>query len=607
MIRGAHARRSSRPPSQPLLALALLLLTAAAFWQVLDNSFVNYDDEVYVTQNRPVQSGLTAQSLRWAFTTFHTGNWHPLTWISHMLDCQLFDLNPKGHHLTSLLFHLANTLLLFTALTRMTGAPWPSAFAALLFGIHPVHVESVAWVAERKDVLSTFFWMLTMLAYRRYVQRPQTGNYLLVGLCLALGLMSKPMLVTLPFVLLLLDYWPLRRLAAENGKRANPGAAARRLILEKLPFFALALASSVVTFFAQRAGGAVDSLDHLPLPARISNALESYVRYIAMMVWPDNLAVLYPHPRTSLPFLLAAGSFLLLASATFLAIRSARKKPYLPVGWLWYLGTLVPVIGLVQIGAQARADRYTYVPLIGLFVIVAWGVPDLLAQWRHRRLGFRVAAGIVTAALVIVTRFQVGHWRDNFSLFAQQVRATPDNPVAHNTLGAEFLLRGRTEEARFHFSKAVLLNPGYSKARYNLGLLLSQQGKTEEAIDHYQEALRIEPDYAKAHLNLGVALARQGQFGEAFEHYRRAAQLQPDYPEAHLNLGIELARQGRLNQAVEHFTQAARIKPDFAQAHYQLARAYLALRDSDAAQSEYVKVQALNPGLADNLRTLMGR
>jgi len=449
-----------------LLGLFLMILTFATFEQVRTYDFINYDDNRYITENQHVQSGLTLEGVTWAFTTTHAANWHPLTWLSHMLDCQLYGLNPSGHHLTNLVFHIASTLLLFLVLERMTGALWRSAFVAALFALHPLHVESVAWAAERKDVLSTFFWMLTMWTYVHYVERPGFNRYLLVLLSFVLGLLSKPMLVTLPFVLLLVDYWPLGRFQfgrlsgdrrSHTPKSSDTGdqkSIVLRLIREKVPFFVLCAISSILTIFAQQKIGALGSLESYTLGSRIANASVSYVRYIEKMVWPRHLAVLYPYQQM-LPIWKVLGSGLLLVGVSVLVIRAVRKHPYLGVGWFWYLGTLIPVIGLVQVGKQAMADRYTYVPLIGLFVMIAWGVPDLLAGWRFRKVVLSISTGLLLSLLMIVTNLQVKHWQNDITLFEHTLAATSNNFIIHYNLGVAFDRQGKTQEAIAHFAEAL--------------------------------------------------------------------------------------------------------------------------------------------------------
>jgi Flp pilus assembly protein TadD len=632
------------------ICLFLIGATLAVFWPLKNNEFVNLDDGMYVTENLHVQAGLTLKGLSWAFTTTRAGNWHPLTWLSHMLDCQLYGLKPAGHHLTSLLLHIVNTLLLFLVLKRMTGALWGSSFVAALFALHPLHVESVAWVAERKDVLSTFFWMLTMWTYVRYAERPRLNRYLLVLLSFALGLMSKPMLVTLPFVLLLLDYWPLGRFQfgkssdppnspthkwSPTGKPVVPSSRlvganipyqktnsstgkplvflvpgskkpqdqrsfALRLVLGKVPFFALAGVSSFLTFFAQQRGGAVGSLEAFPLESRMANALVSYVSYIGKMIWPHHLAVLYPY-QDILPMWQVTGAGLLLVGLSALVILAARRRPYLVVGWLWYLGTLVPVIGLVQVGIQAMADRYTYVPLISLFIMMAMGVPDILAGWRHRRIVMAISAGLLLSIFMIVTWSQVRHWQNDFTLFGHTVEVTSNNSLIHNNLGVVLARQGKTQEAIGHYTEALRIDPHYVDAHYNLGLALVRKGKTQEAIAHYTEALRIKPDFAEAHNNLGAALAQQGRVQEAIAHFAEALRLRPDDAEVYSNLGNILSEQGRIEEAITHYAEALRIKPDYAEAHFSLGLTYLMIGNRDSAMEEYKILKTINRDMANTL------
>jgi Tfp pilus assembly protein PilF len=528
------------PERQRLLPVGLFLvvLIAGAFWQVTGHGFVNFDDDKYVTENPHVQAGLTRNGLAWAFTTTRASNWHPVTWISLMADSQLYGPNAYGFHTTNLLLHIASALMLFLFLNRVTGSLWRSAFVAAIFGIHPLHVESVAWVAERKDVLSTLFWMLTMWAYLHYTQSPKPTRYLLVVLAFVLGLMAKPMLVTLPFVLLLLDRWPLERLDQGNGREHDHTRPWRKLVWEKVPLLALAAVSSIVTYVVQQRSGAVGSLEVYPLGVRIANALVAYVNYVAKMLWPAHLAVFYPHPGTSLPIWQVAGSGLVLVWITLLAIR-ARRRPYLAVGWLWYVLTLVPVIGLVQVGGQAMADRYTYIPLIGLFIIIAWGVPELLALWTteaRRRTLLAASAGIVIAALAVCTYLQVGYWRDSVTLFDHAVKVTRRNAVAHNNLGVALVERGELGKAVAHYREALRIKPRYVEAHCNLAIAAIKQGRLDEAIAHCWEALRIRPGDADAHNNLGVALAKQGKLHEALAHFSEALRLDPDKKSARANL-----------------------------------------------------------------------
>ena len=563
-----------------IVGLALIAAILVAFWQVRNHEFVTFDDDEYVIDNSHVRSGLTSQGILWAFTATHASNWHPLTWVSHMLDCGLYGLNPGGHHVTSLIFHIASTLLLFLVLKLMTGAVWESGFVSVLFALHPLHVESVAWVAERKDVLSTFFWMLTMWAYLRYVKGPRVLRYLSVLVCYILGLMSKPMLVTLPFVMLLLDYWPLGRFHLGQG---NAGVAfareptewpdrrstASHLVLEKIPFFVLAAASSVLTLFAQQKGGTVKSLEFFPLGVRMMNSLVSYTGYLWKMIWPGHLAVLYPY-SDRFPLWQALGAGLLMVGVSILVARSWRRRPYLLVGWLWYLGTLVPVIGLVQVGMQAMADRYTYIPLVGPFVMIVWGVSDILRGWRYRKMAFAVFAGILFLVLLVVTRLQVQVWQNNITLFNHALEATANNFMIHNNLGVVLARQGKIDEATAHYAEALRIHPHFAEARNNMGSVLFRRGKIDEAIQEYSEALKIAPHYADAHINLGMALVRAGKIPEAIGHYTEALKINPEYPEAHNNLGLALARQGKMEEAAAHYEEALRLKPDYVDGHNNL-------------------------------------
>jgi Tfp pilus assembly protein PilF len=551
----------------PLVYLTLTLATVVAYEQVRHNDFVSYDDFAYVTENPDVSSGITRNSVIWAFTNVHLGNWHPLTGLSHMLDCQLFGLEASWHHLTNLFFHVANTLLLFAVLKRITGAVWRSAFVAAAFVLHPLHVESVAWIAERKDVLSGFFWMLTVAAYIRYAQRPAIPKYLLVVLAFTLGLMAKPMLVTLPFVLLLLDYWPLRRFqwSSQGISGVSPPlevveasckkATTYRLITEKIPLFVLTAASSVVTFMAQKSQGAIMAMEILPIKERLANVPVSYVSYIGKMIYPTNLAVLYPIYKDS-PAWQPIVSLLLLAVISAAVIYAARRRTYLAVGWLWYIGTLVPVIGLVQVGSQAMADRYTYLPSIGIFIMVAWGAADLVVKWQHRKIGLRVTAGLILVVLLLCTRVQVRHWRNSLTLFKHAITVTKNNFTMHYNYANALRRDGRLDQAIRHFEETVRINPKYYKGQNNLALAYYLKGKIAQAITSWHKAIEVKPDFIDAINNLAWIRATHHDSDvrdsdEAVRLAKRTCEL-TDYnrPDLLDTLAAAYATTGRFDEAV---------------------------------------------------------
>jgi tetratricopeptide (TPR) repeat protein len=582
-----------------LICLFLILVTFAAFWKVRNNEFINLDDDLYVTDNPHVQKGLTLRGILWAFTTMHAGHWHPMTWLSHLFVYDLFGLNPSGHHMVNLLFHVVNTLLLFLLFQRMTASPWRSGFMAALFALHPLHVESVAWIAERKDVLCAFFWMLTMWAYVSYVQKPKLHRYLLVVLCFILALMSKPMAVTLPFVLLLLDYWPLSRLQFDKSKNDNHRRTSiLRLISEKVPLFFITAVLSWLTILAQWKGGAISTIGKLPLGIRIGNALVSYVMYISKMLWPKGLAVLYPHP-IMLPLWEVAGAALLLGMITVLVIRVGRKRSYSIVGWLWYLGTLVPVIGFVQVGIQAMADRFTYLPLIGLFMMIAYGVPDILAEWRYRRAVLIASGSLVLLILMITTISQVKLWQNSVTLFNHTLKVTNNNSIIHNNLGVTLARQGKDQEAIVHYKKALEIEPNYADAHYNLGALLARQGKEQEAVTQFIETLRTKPDYAQAHNDLGLILTKQGKIQEALTHFTEAVRTNPNYAEAHFNLGIALLRQGKILEAIVYFNQTLQINPKDARVHQNLGVVLASQGKTEEAIAHLIQALQINPNNAD--------
>jgi Tfp pilus assembly protein PilF len=547
-----------------VICLFLIAATLIVFGQVKNYEFTNYDDGVYVTENYYVQRGITVKGLLWAFTAIHASNWHPLTWLSHMLDCHLYGLSPGNHHLTSLLFHIANTLMLFLVLQMMTKTLWANAFVAAMFALHPLHVESVAWVAERKDVLSAFFWILTIGAYGYYCKRPNLNRYLLVALSFTLGLMSKPMLVTLPFTLLLLDYWPLCRIRWGQSECDGYPQVVQfmnfwkrqpflfHLVLEKVPFFALAGASSLLTFFAQQQGGAVRSLELFPIGTRIANALISYVNYIGKMVWPSSLAVFYPYPQ-AFPIWQVMGATLFLLGVSILAVYLGKRYPYFLVGWLWYLVTLVPVIGLVQLGSQAMADRYTYIPLIGLFIIGGWGIPGILSRLHYRKIILAISAGILFSSLMIVTREQVKHWQNSITLFNHALHVTVNNFVACKQLGFALYSQGKFREAVPFFVSALEIKPDHPETYNNLGAALAHLGKTQEAIASFSKSLRIKPDSAEVYNNLGTLFMQEGKIQEAIENYSKAVQIKPDFPAAHFSLGLSYLSIGDFKSAFHEY------------------------------------------------------
>ena len=693
-----------------MIAGLLALVTLALYWPATGYDFVSYDDDLHVTENVEVQKGLTWESVKWAWSNPVNCIWHPITVLSHMADCQLFRLNPYGHHLTSVLLHAVNTGLVFLLLRGLTGALWRSLIVAALFGWHPLHVESVAWVSERKDVLSGFFGLLALIAYVRYAQgrgrrrrrrkrksetrnprtegnpKPETRNpkpegaagdavpvsafdvgfwmfdvrapssiFYLLSLCFfALGLMSKPMLVTWPFVMLLLDYWPLGRMQNEECRMKNAEApdthhvsrftlhvsrftSHASLLLEKLPFFAVAAAASVVTFGVQQGAGALASGESLPLAARAGNALIAYGRYLEKLFWPADLAVFYAHPgHWPLEQVVLAGGVLLGLSV--LVWMTRRRYPYLLIGWLWYCGTLVPVSQIVQTGSHAMADRYTYLPLIGAFIPIIWSVCELTRGWRYQGLTLSVGGGAAIVLCLALTRQQIGYWKDSEALFRHALDATENNYLAHNSLGAALIKKGQINEAIRQCQEAIRLRPGYALAHNNLGLAFVEQGQATEAISQYQEAIRVKPDfaaacynlanallvknqldeaihqfqralelkpdYAPAHNNLGVALARKGQKSDAIRHYQEALRLNPDYAEAHNNLGSGLSREGQASEAIRQFQEALRLKPAYAEAHFGLGVALAGTGETDQAIRQFQEALRLKPASTEAQKDL---
>ncbi|MEN6407027.1 MAG: tetratricopeptide repeat protein [Thermoguttaceae bacterium] len=597
-----------------LLALAVLLV----FGQTLSHGFVNIDDGTYVTQNRQVVHGWTGQGVAWSLTACRAGNWHPLTWLSHMADCQLYGVHAWGHHLTNVLLHAMNAVLLFLVLRRMTGSIWPSALTAALFAIHPLRAESVAWVSERKDLLGGLFFFLTLWAYVGYAQhRFSWRRYLTVVVLFALGLMSKPMLVTLPCVLLLLDYWPLGRVASgqwsvasDRSRDSNSASDAAScpslatdhrplttLLLEKLPLFLLSAASCIVTPLAQ--GSAVAPLEMIPFGTRLANALVAYVGYLREFFVPTGLAVFYPYPAAGLPGWNVAAALLLLTSISVVVVVVRRRFPYWLVGWFWYLGMMVPVIGLVQVGSQAMADRYTYLPLVGVAMAVSWSVAQWVAARPRWRPTCEIAATLALLVLMGCAWRQTSYWRDSEMLWTRALACTTGNAFAHNNLGLALADRGQNDDALVQYQKALAVSPRLTVALGNFGAALAERGQFDEAVAQYQKALQVDPNYGEAYVGLGNVAADRNRWDEAIDLYRKAAALKPDLPEAHANLGAALAERGRWDEAVAEYGKALEISPGYVDAHYNLANAMAAQHQLDRAVDEYQKTLALKPDLAE--------
>jgi Tfp pilus assembly protein PilF len=560
----------------------LFLATVVVYSQVRHFDFVNFDDPEYIGENNHVRAGLTWNGAVWAFTSYEAANWFPLTWLSHMAAFQMFGLRSGWHHLTNVLFHALGSLLLLATLKRMTGALWRSALVAFLFALHPLHVESVAWIAERKDVLCGFFWFLTLWCYARYAQQPGVGRYLLVLLGFCGGLMSKPMIVTLPFVLLLLDLWPLRR--------ANRLA----ILWEKLPLAALAAGASLATYVAQQQGHAVRLLSSLPAGLRVANALTTYIVYIARMFWPAKLAVYYPYSH-NLPVWRAVAAGAALAGITVLAVRWFRRYPYLAVGWLWYLGTLVPVIGLVQVGGQSSADRYTYVPMVGIAIMLSWGAADLLKRYPRARTVAVVSAVAACSACSVLTWLQLRYWANTGLLFEHAVEVTTDNHIAHNNLAAYYLTQERNEEAWGHVIEALRIRPNYAEAHVNLATILRRLGKMNESEGEYRAALSLQPDNVEAHSGYGALLLGQGRVNEALREFEEVVELRPEFANGHYDLGRMFATLGRRDEAMAQFSEAIRLRPDHAEAHHSLGVALVSRGRLNEAIAEFGAEAQLKP------------
>jgi protein O-mannosyl-transferase len=575
----------------PLIALLLFLGTLVLHYRALQNGFVNYDDPAYVTSNSHVQQGLTKRNVAWAFTSTAEANWHPLTWLSHMLDVQLFGLRPRGHHAQSVLWHAVNVALLFLLLAKATGFAGRSAVVAALFAVHPLNVESVAWVSERKSVLCTFFLLLALAAYGWYVRRPRASRYLLVALLFALGLMAKPMLVTLPLLLLLLDFWPLERF---------PTTSLSHLVLEKIPLLLLSGASAAITLYAQRAGGAIGSTTLLPLAMRTKNAIYSYFIYVDKALWPSRLAVFYPHPEDSLAAWKVAGAAVVLIAITAVCLRF-RKRPYLLVSWLWFLITLAPVIGIVQVGRQAWADRYAYIPLWGLFLIGIWLLAEAAARIKLSPGGQLAIALAVLLAYSLMSRIQIEYWRDSYSLFTHAIAVTGANAIAEGNLGSALIEMKRPEQAAPHLERAIQLMPAFAAAHYNLGTMLQRQNDLNPALQEYELALKYASDRreaAQARNNLGVLFNQLGRKDEAVTEFAAAIALNPDEQNSFIGRGLIERDQGKLDAAQQDFVRASQIAPS-ALALYWEGRVLEDKGQRSAAAEAYRSVLKLSPDLDD--------
>jgi Flp pilus assembly protein TadD len=621
-----------------VLGFVLVVLTLVLYWPATRYEFVNLDDNLYVFHNPWVTKGLSFDGLKWALTSLHIANWHPLTWVSHMLDCSFYGLFAGGHHLTNIIFHALNALLLFRLLLRITQRLWPGFLVAALFAWHPLHVESVAWVSERKDVLSTLFFLLSLGAYARYVEKTQVSSpkvdasgcesqvsgfesqvpnslervaeehrgsklgpaalfYVLSLVLFALGLMAKAMLVTLPFVLVLMDYWPLKRIVVARGY--GRFKIPIKLFLEKIPFFALSVGVCVITLHAQQVGGAVRTVVDVPIFLRLINALSAYCRYLLQMICPADLCIFYPMPdRPSLGLGICCA--LVLGAISWWVYRTREAQRWTTTGWLWFLGTLVPVIGLVAVGSQAMADRYTYVPSIGLFIAVVWSVDYAIARtplsWEARaephagRHVFRLAApvmvGTVLVVLVLSTRSQLAYWQNSIVLFSRAVAVTEDNAFAQNSLGVALEGKGKTVEAIQHYREAVRIKPADALLRNNLALALTSAGKSEESTFHFSEGLKYHPDNAILHQNLGVVLTEQGKIDTAIEHLRRAIQLDPLSSTPYLSYGTALQKLGKASDAVTNYSKALQLNPDWPEALDRLAYVLATCPERDCKQPD---------------------
>lgn len=582
----------------PIVCLLLAVVTLALYNPVNRHPFVNYDDDRYVTENPHIRQGLTADTFAWAWTSTEQANWHPLTWISHALDCSLFRLNPAGHHFTSLLLHVVNVVLLFLILMWATNRMGPSLFVAALFALHPINVESVAWVAERKNVLCTFFFFLTLWAYGWYARKPDWKRYLVVALLFAAGLASKPMVITLPFVLLLLDYWPLKRVMTAGSEETGT-CSWPRLVLEKIPLFGLSAASAIITMQAQQAGGAIRTTAEFSFGVRVANAIYAYAMYLWKMVWPAKLAPLYPHPGDSLAAWRVMLAAVVLIAITTIALRF-RTRRYLIVGWLWFLGMLVPVIGLVQVGDAAMADRYAYLPLIGIFAMIAFGVADWAEQNRVG-LWFLAPAGVVLLLFALATHRQINFWQSNYTLWSHALAVTENNFIAEDNLGGALILEDKEEEAHPHFEAAARINPKDAMSRSNLGTYLQTHNQMHEAIAQYQAAVDLTSDpslLAQTYANMGAARRALGDDEQAHKNFEESLRYNANQFNAWLGLGLLAETQGKLDEAINDLSRSAELQPT-AQAFFELGRMLAQTGHIPEAVDAYQRALKISPDLTE--------
>ena len=571
------------------VSLFLILSILAVYGQLHDYQFITLDDPTYVKDNPHIRDGLTLNGIYWSLKSVYASNWHPLTWISHMMDVELYGMDAGRHHMTNTIFHILNSLLLLFTLIRFTGRLWPSSVVTALFALHPINVEVVAWVAQRKTLLCFFFWLLALWFYHGYVQRPGKGRYVLVLLFFILGMMSKPAIVVLPFILMLLDYWPLARYQSDKpGMAMGLIGTISASIKEKIPFFVITVAGSVLTYVAQKSGGAVTALDTLPLNVRIANALLSYATYLGKAFWPHKLVILYPYPDT-IPVWHLAVSAVLLGFISLWAIKTVREQPYVIVGWLWYLLILVPVIGIVQVGIQAMADRYAPIPLVGIFIILVWGVSDVSSDWDHRKAKLAVLAIMSLLILMATTWKQAQTWRNSVTVFKQALSVSADNYLALNNMGFALSSQNRIDDAVKYYSMALRINPNFEDARFNLGVALFLQGKYGAAIEQYTHALQLNPLNAKTYNNSGAAMAKMGNELGAIQHYNSALRLDSDYADAHRNLANLYFSKGNMPEAEEHYRSTLRINPQDKHARNNLGLVLVAQGKLDAAIHQFTE------------------